>query len=182
MAGPSTSKERHTNAERTVLCPVEGCGAEKLARGVHLHVRMSDGDGHGPRGDIPPQLDFENLEEAGTQEVEMNYPEHRETEQVARLCPYCERPFRGKHGVLIHLGQVRGKHSHPEDLPDDLDPNEFPLVHVDDEGIVETVEAGGVLPSTERREDLPERVATYIERLEDEGKHEEAVRARQMLS
>jgi len=40
-----TDCETHENEERTVICPVEGCDAEKLARGMHLHVLHSKGDG-----------------------------------------------------------------------------------------------------------------------------------------
>jgi len=79
----------HPNDERTVRCPVDGCDAEKLARGIHLHVRQSSGDGHGPQGEVPDSINFENLDTVGEQTVEMDYPEERNNEKEARLCPYC---------------------------------------------------------------------------------------------
>lgn len=180
------TKNQHVNEERTVVCP--GCGDEKLARGVHLHIMRSNDEDHGPQGEIPDEFDLDNLDDAGTAEVSMDYPDRRDTEQVARLCPYCEKPFRGKHGVLIHLGQVRGRKDHPETYPDDLDPDEFTIVHLDEhENIVEVVDEGTVLPSTKRRrekeqqEELPEKVKEYIEELRAKGKEEEAELAKEKL-
>ena len=130
----------HRNQERVVKCPVEGCDAEKLARGIHPHVRLSSGDGHGPKGEVPEHLDFESLEDAGTKEVELNYPEERAVESVARLCPYCGVPYKGKHGVLIHLGQVAGRKNHPPNASSVHEPEDFPVVELDeDENIVGVV-------------------------------------------
>jgi len=183
------SRKPSTNDERTVHCPVEGCSATPLARGAHLHIMRSDGDGHGEKGEIPDDIDLENLETAGTREVQMDYPERREIEKVARVCPYCEQPYHGKQGVLIHLGKVRGTKEHPESYPDDLNPDSFTMVHVDEHGnIEEVVEEGEFIPSTKQQRSeskdggqLPERVTQYIETLEEEGKEEEAKRARRDL-
>lgn len=128
----------HRNDERTVRCPVEGCDATPLARGINLHVRRSSGNGHGPQGEIPEGVDFDNLESVSTESVEMDYPEDRESEQTARLCPYCERPFNGKNGVLIHLGQVSGRKDHPENAAAELADVEFTEVIVDEKGNVTT--------------------------------------------
>lgn len=149
-------KRRHKNDERTVKCPIEGCDDEPLARGAYLHVMRTDGDGHAPQGDVPTGIDFESLETVGEREVAMNYPEHREVEDVARLCPYCERPFRGKHGVMIHLAQVEGRKDHPDDAHKDHDPDDFTIVHVDEAGnVIKAVEEGdgtdAVLPSVEKQ-------------------------------
>jgi hypothetical protein len=131
------SDEPSRNAERVVKCPVEGCDAEKLARGMHLHVLRSVGNGHGEQGEIPEEVSLDDLEEVGTQEVEVNYPAEREVESVARLCPYCGVPFRGKHGVLIHLGQVAGRKNHPPNASRVHEPEDFPVVELDeDENIV----------------------------------------------
>jgi len=155
---------KHTNDERTVRCPVEGCEETPLARGVHLHVMRSDGDGHGPQGDVPDHLDFENLETAGDREVEMDYPETRDSETVMRLCPYCERPFQGKKGVMIHLGQTAGRKNHPENPRDLHDPDDFAIVHVDEnQNVVEVVEEGKSLPFATEREDLDEHQQEVIE-------------------
>jgi hypothetical protein len=132
--------DKHRNDERTVRCPIEGCDAEKLARGIHLHVRQSSGNGHGPQGEVPEGITFEDLETVGEEEVEMEYPEERDTENVARLCPYCLQPFKGTNGVLIHLGQVAGRKNHPDDGAEKHASVDFPEVEIDDEGnIVRTL-------------------------------------------
>jgi len=129
----------HRNDERTVRCPVEGCDAEKLARGVHLHVRQSAGEGHGPQGEIPDNVSLDDLETVGKQEVEMDYPAERDSEEVVRLCPYCSQPFKGKNGVLIHLGQVAGRKNHPEDAAQRHTQEDFPEVEVDEAGNITSV-------------------------------------------
>jgi hypothetical protein len=186
----STKTKKHKNNEKTVKCPAEGCEKEVLARGLHLHVRRSSGNGHGEQNEIPDDLDLDNAEEVGTREVEMNYPEERESEQVARLCPYCERPYRGKHGVMIHLGQVAGRKNHPEDAPERHEPDDFAIVHVDEnENVVEVVEEPTSMPSTERRQEQEaeggsldaDEVREYIDGLREQGLEEEAERAEQML-
>lgn len=180
---PQTNK--HSNEERTVKCPVEECDYEGLSRSLHLHVRQSSGDGHGPHGDIPESIDFDNLETVGTQKVEMDYPESREVEQVARQCPFCELVFNGKHGVMIHLGQTAGKKNHPEDAAQQVGEDDLPVVEVDeDQNIVNVVEGDAKMPSTKRRQEKEaeeERIKRYINRLRNEGKDEEADIAEQEL-
>jgi len=191
MTNSGTNK--HRNREKTVVCPVEGCNKEVLSRGLHLHVRQSTSGNHGEQGDIPSDVDLDNPEPAGEREVEMEYPEDRDGEQVARQCPYCERPYRGKHGVMIHLGQTAGRKNHPENPKELHDPEDFPIVHVDDdENIVEFVEEGTSMSSPERcqeREEAPgqpdsldpETVREYIEDLREQGLEEEAEKAERML-
>ena len=129
--------------EPIVRCPVEGCGAEKLSRGMHLHVLRSVGDGHGEQGAYPEGIDLENLEVVGRKEVNVDYPEEREAESVARLCPYCERPFKGKNGVLIHLGQMAGRKDHPQNASEVHEPTDFPVVKLDeDENVIAVVNSG----------------------------------------
>ena len=175
----------HRNAEKVVKCPVDGCEAEKLSRGMHLHVLRSAGNGHGPQGDVPEHLDCENLEEVGTQEVEVNYPEERKTESVARLCPYCETPFKGKNGVLIHLGQVEGRKNHPTNASEVHEPGDFPVVELDEgENVVAVVE--GRIPSSmgnwPYEEGIPvERVYRLIAELLAEGHSDTAARVRSLL-
>lgn len=188
MPKHSGKTKKHKNDEKTVRCPVEGCEEELLARGLHLHVMRSSGNGHGSQNELPENIDLESAEEVGSREVEMNYPEERDSEQVARLCPYCERPFRGKHGVMIHLGQTAGRKNHPEDAPEQHEPDDFAIVHVDEnENVVEVVEEGTSMPSTERRQAgemgslSPDRVREYIEDLREQGLDEEAEKAEQML-
>lgn len=190
--GGTSKKKKHQNEEKTVICPVEGCDKEVLARGLHLHIMRSAGNGHGEHMDVPDNINLEDAEEVGKRNVTMNYPEKRESEQVARLCPYCERPFRGKHGVMIHLGQMKGRKDHPKDGPDRHDPEDFAIVHVDEnENVVEIIEEGEAeaMPSTERRREgdvgmeslSPEKVRAYIQDLREQGLDEEADRAEAML-
>lgn len=180
-----TDRERHRNDERTVKCPVSSCDAEVLARGINLHVRQSSGEGHGPKDEVPDDISFDNLETVGSESVEMDYPEECETEQVARLCPYCGTPFTGKQGVLIHLGQVAGRKNHPENAADMHEPEDFPRVAVDSrENVVEVVEEQpGASSSTTPDDDVVETAEVYqlIADLLADGKPEAAARVRTEL-
>lgn len=161
-------KRKHTNKERTVICPVEGCDKEMLARGAHLHVMRTDGNGHGPQNDVPESINFDDLETAGEKEVSMNYPESRDTDSVKRLCPFCEKPFRGQNGVIIHLSQVEGRSGHPENASEKYDAEDFPIAEVDEAGnIIDVVEPDDMdfeLPSTRKRrtEENLEELANLI--------------------
>lgn len=178
-------KKKHSNEERTVKCPIKECDYEGLSRSLHLHVRQSSGDGHGPHGDIPEYISLDNLETVGTQRVEMDYPESREVEQVKRQCPFCGMVFDGKHGVMIHIGQTAGKKNHPEDAPDQVEAEDLPVVELDEnQNIINTVEGDAKMPSTKRRQEQEseeKRINQYIERLREEGKKEEADIAEQEL-
>lgn len=184
------SHEPSRNAERVVKCPVEGCDAEKLARGMHLHVLRSVGDGHGEQGEIPDGVSFDDLEEAGTQEVEVNYPAEREVENVARLCPYCGVPFKGKHGVLIHLGQVAGRKNHPPNASKVHEPEDFQVVELDDEenivGVVSSRPAGSPDSDADEQEaDEPGAFAAFskdeVERLYETVSKTEDKQAKRIL-
>lgn len=185
MTGDRT--KTHKNKEKTVTCPVEGCDKETLSRGLHLHVRQSTSGNHGSQGEVPTNVDLEDAEPAGEQEVEMEYPEKRDTEDVSRLCPYCERPFDGKHNVMIHLGNTKGRKNHPENPKEIHDLDDFAIVHVDDnENVVEVVEEATSMPSTERRQERaeqpdPDEIRDYIEGLRENGLEEEAEKAEAML-
>jgi len=176
------------SSETVVKCPVEGCDAEKLSRGIYLHVRQSKGNGHGPQGETPTGLSLDNLESTGTQKVSMDYPETRNTESVGRECPYCKEVFRGKQGVMVHLGRAAGEGQHPKDPKQNHDGSEFSIVRTDDSGsVVDRVESGTMLPATERRlqrdeeASLHDRVEEYISDLRDRGMEEEAERAEAKL-
>jgi hypothetical protein len=186
----NSGTKKHKNDERTVICPVEGCEEETLARGLHLHILRSDGNGHGPQNDIPDTINLEDAETVGTREVQMDYPERRNPEEVARLCPYCERPFRGKHGVMIHLGQMQGRKNHPENPKEKHDPDDFAIVEVDDkENVTKIVEEPTTMPSTDRRREAEaqddyvdqQQVRKHIEDLREQGLDEQADRAEEML-
>lgn len=139
----------HTNDEREVRCPVDGCDATPLARGINLHVMRSSGGGHGPRGEVPETISFENLETVGEREVEMDYPEERDNEKHARLCPYCSQTFAGIPGLMIHLGQKSGRDNHPENPKERHEPREFPRVEADAEGNIERVCTPSSTPTEE---------------------------------
>lgn len=170
MTHAAQKTKTHLNDERTVHCPVDGCDETPLARGVHLHVMRSVGDGHGPQGEVPPHVDLSDLETAGTRAVSMDYPEHRQTEQVARLCPFCRQPFRGKQGVQIHLGQVSGRNDHPEDARERHDPEEYPIAHLDEHGnVVQVIKGETMLPPTADREDAPVDRDALLDALNESG-------------
>jgi hypothetical protein len=176
-------RDSHENDERTVRCPVEGCDSEQLARALHLHVRQSKGDGHGPRGEIPDDVSLDDAETVGTETVEMEYPTERDTEQEARLCPYCGQTFTGSHGVKIHLGQVAGRHNHPEDAADEHEPEDFPRVTVDDEeNVVGVIGRKHGATDTEVESAIPaDRVYEFIAELLADDRQAEAQRVRSRL-
>ena len=141
---------------------------------------------------MPPGIDLESAETVGEKEVEMEYPDDRDSEKVARLCPYCERPFTGKHGVMIHLGQTAGRKNHPENPKEIHEPEDFAIVRVDEkENVIETVEEGTQLPTTERRQEREKReggesaskeeIREHIEELREKGLKEEADKAERLL-
>jgi hypothetical protein len=129
----------HKNDERTVQCPIEGCDATPLARGINLHIRRSSGEGHGPQGEVLDDVDLDDLETVGEREVAMDYPDERDTENHARLCPYCRQTFAGVQGLMIHLGQKAGRDNHPRNPKDRHEPGDFPRVEADAEGNIERV-------------------------------------------
>lgn len=132
------------SGEKVVACPVEGCDAEHPTRGLHLHLMRSVGDGHGEQGDYP-DVDVDDLREVGRQDVVVDYPEERKSESVARMCPYCSSPFKGKGGVMRHLGLVEGRKDHPPNANALHEPEDFTVVRLDEDenvvGVVENVSA-----------------------------------------
>ena len=173
----------HSNDERTVRCPVEGCDATPLARGVNLHINRSSGDGHGPRGEVPDDISLDHLETVGEREVEMDYPEERDNEKHARLCPYCNQTFSGTQGLMIHLGQTAGRKNHPANPKDRHEPGDFPRVKVDADGNVQQVAGPQVNPADSREEDsVPmARVFRLIANLIADGQTKTANRVRRDL-
>jgi hypothetical protein len=169
----------HRNDERTVRCPVEGCDATPLARGVNLHILRSSGEGHGPNGEVPDHISTEDLETVGNREVEMDYPAERDTEGTARLCPYCTQPFAGKNGVLIHLGAVAGRLNHPEDAAEKHAETDFPKVNVDEQGNITSVL--GDTPDTGKGAVSQEQVYHLIAEFMANGDTQAAQRVRRKL-
>lgn len=175
---------KHINDEKVVRCPAtypdgRQCEKETLSRSLHLHVLRKDDEAHGPQGDIPPNLDLKNAEVVGTREVEVDYPEERNNEDVARQCPYCHQVFRGKQGLEIHFGQVVGRKNHPKDRDEFPDATECPIVRVDEKGnITDVVQEGAVMPSTRQRKEgqrkEDETVDDFIARLRASGRDDQA--------
>ena len=143
----------------------------------------STGGGHGPQGEVPDSISLENLETVGEREVEMDYPEERNNEKHARLCPYCSQTFAGVQGLMIHLGQTAGRKNHPANPKDRHEPSDFPRVEVDAEGNVQQV-ADRRTDSTDSREKgaVPtSRVFSLIADLFAEGETKMAHRVRRDL-
>lgn len=118
--------------ERIVRCPVQGCDAEHPSRGIHLHLMRSVGEGHGEQGNYP-DVEIDDLDEVGREAIDVDYPEERRSESVARLCPYCHQHFSGKKGVFIHLSLVEGRKDHPANASEIHKPTDFPVVELDAE-------------------------------------------------
>lgn len=172
--------------EPVVKCPAEGCDHTGVSRGMHLHVRQSSGKGHGPHGDIPESIDMSDLEVVGTKDVEVNYPENRSQDKTARVCPWCERPFNGFQGLMIHLGQNVGKDEvHPDEVPEDATKDDFPVGRVDNNrNVLEILDEGTLMPSTKRRRrGVVDRakVVDFIESLEEDGYDDIAEKAEMEL-
>lgn len=181
------SKTNHHNDESVVRCPVKGCGYEGVSRGIHLHVMQSSGSGHGPNGDVPQGLDFEDLDVVGEKNVSMNYPDEQNVEDAARLCPFCGRAFNGIRGIKIHVGQKAGQGVHPDDATE-ITKKDCPIAHVDDDmNVIELVEDNAIMPSTKRRikSDIDsistDRVHEFIDSLRDGDEDEFADRVENEL-
>ena len=153
-----TEIDREERGARVVRCPIEGCDAEHPSRGIHLHIMRSVGDGHGDQGDYPA-VNTDDLVEVGREAVDVDYPDERESESVARLCPYCRQPFSGKEGVMIHLGLVAGRKGHPENASEVHDPDDFPRAERDaDENLTAVSNSGVTSADTGSAEQLNEGV------------------------
>jgi hypothetical protein len=154
-----TEDNREERGERVVACPVKDCDATPLARGVNLHILRSSGGGHGEQGDFPDSVSLDDLEETGRKEVSVNYPDERESESKARLCPYCRQHFSGKSGVQIHLGQMSGRRNHPPEASALHDPEDFPVVELDENENITSVVKNPTADSDSDRENSGEEGA-----------------------
>lgn len=132
---PAEQANGQDQGERLVSCPVDDCDAEPLARGVHMHVYHSEGSGHGPKGEVPDDLNFDDLETVGHKNVEVTHTDEI-PDSTARFCPFCGQTAQGNQGVMIHAGQMSGKNNHPEDLTGNYDAQDFPLVEINEAGDV----------------------------------------------
>jgi len=178
-----------SSSEPTVKCPVDGCDAEKLSRGIYLHVRQSKGGGHGPQGKVPDDLDLDGLETVGSRKVAMDYPARRETEETGRICPYCERTFRGTRGVMIHLGKRAGDGQHPKKPQEEIDAENLTTGPIDENQKTATlIQEQSIAPPSRRGREpdkvdsLEEKIQTVIEEFRHEGKDEVANRLEDILT
>lgn len=180
-----TENDSSPNEERVVRCPAEGCDAEVLARGLHLHVMRKDDNAHGPSGDVPDGLDAAHAETVGSRPVDVDYPDDRESEKVMRQCLYCRNVYRGKQGIAIHFGQVVGRKNHPKERDAFVDPEDCAVVTVDEnENVLSVIDEEDPAHSDADSDEggvSMKRVSRYIAELEAGGKAEEAARARDRL-
>lgn len=97
---------------------------------------------------VTPGVDLDDAEVVGRVETDVDSPGERQTESAARLCPYCERLFKGRIGVFIHLGQMAGRKDHPANASMD-----FPVVEIDEEeNVVAVVNGSRITVGNQRRE------------------------------
>jgi len=174
----------HRNDERTVRCPVDGCDATPLARGINLHLRRSSGDGHGPQGEVPDHISTDQLETVGEREVQMDYPAERDNEKHARLCPYCSQTFEGAQGIMTHLTHTEGRQNHPENAAAQHTVEDFPRVEVDQRGNVRRLIGNDRSPTnspTGNNAVPKERVYRLIADFMAQGETEAANRVRRHL-
>jgi len=151
-------------------------------------VRQSTGENHGPQGEIPDNISFDDLKTVGSQAVSIDYPDKQEIEPFGRQCPYCEEIFRGRRGVMIHLGLTEGRGTHPDNAKEDVDFDDLRVVRIDEnENVIEEVDQSAVLPTTRRRRErereasIEEKVRGVIKEFRQEGKDEAADRLEMIL-
>lgn len=142
------------NEKETVDCPVENCSQKPLARGLFMHIYQTDdppGEGHWPRYEVPPDLNVDEVKMTSKREAEADYPEIQDIDEIYYLDTYTGKAYRGKRGLMIHLGQRAGKDNIPDDVTDRHEADEFPIVDVDDNGnITEVIKpAEGTVPPLE---------------------------------
>lgn len=133
---------RRTNKEEKVVCPVDSCSQEAMKRGLFMHIYQTDdakGQGHYPRGEIPPNINREKIKVTGKSEIELDYPETQELETVHYLDTYTGKAYEGKRGLMIHLGQKAGQDNIPKDVTKRHRPDDFPIVDIDDDGNITEV-------------------------------------------
>ena len=126
--------------EQKVRCPIEGCDREVSARGLYLHVRQTDGDGHGPTGEVPDGVDLDTAVTVGQQEGK-DAPDGLDDEVYARLCPHCTQICGDLEELRRHLDQNAGWKNHPENANVQYAPEDFPRVVLDSAGDLERVVA-----------------------------------------
>ena len=131
---------KHTTDEDTVECPI--CGEEFKKRGLFMHIYSTDdspGRGHHNRGNVPHGLDIEKVETSGTEEVQMDYPDTQDIGDAQYFDTYTGKAYKGKRGIMVHLGQAKGENNIPSDVTDRFDADDFPIVETDEDGNITNV-------------------------------------------
>jgi len=128
--------------EEKVSCPIDRCNEEVMSRGLFIHTWQTDdppGTGHYPRGEVPPGFREKNKEVTGKEEVDIDYPDTQNLEDLDYLDTYTGKTYSGKRGLMIHLGQMAGKENIPESITENREAHDFPIVEVDDDGNITEV-------------------------------------------
>jgi hypothetical protein len=99
-----------------------------------MHIFQTDGKGHGPRKSVPEGLLDEPPQEVGETAKNIDYPESVSLGDEMRLDTYTGQVFKGKRGMMIHLGQKAGQDNIPKNVTNMHDGDDFPIVEVDDDG------------------------------------------------
>lgn len=111
-----------------------------------MHIWQTDdpeGEGHGPVGEVSDSLDLQDVEVVGTADVQMDYPNTQDIGDAEYFDTYTGHAYKGKRGLMVHLGQVAGEHNIPANVTDRFDADDFPIVETDDDGnILNVVEWG----------------------------------------
>jgi hypothetical protein len=179
------------NKENQVKCPVEGCDAEPMKRGLYLHIFQTDdpeGEGHGPRHTFPDWIDLDEITVTREKDVTINYPDTQNLDTDTKyLDTYTGKVYNGKRGLMIHFGQIAGKNNIPENITEIHSPDDFPIVEVDDNGNITKVikepknnvpPIEPYLPWTHNEMDgyIPKhRVRAFVEDLREDGWEEIAM-------
>jgi hypothetical protein len=121
-----------------------------------------EGQGHHPRGEIPEYISEEEIKVTGKSEVEMDYPEIQDLSEAMYLDTYTGKAYQGRRGLMVHLGQRAGKDNIPEDVTKRHEPDDFPIVKVDDDGNITEV--------IKWPEDSVPPVEPYLDWYEDEDR------------
>lgn len=130
------------NETEKVKCPVEDCNEEVVKRGLFMHIFQTDdaeGEGHYSRYTIPDDIDPEDIKVTGKEEVEIDYPEEQDLENLYYLDTYTGKAYEGKRGLMIHLSHSSGKNNIPSDVTERHDADDFPIVDVDTFGNITEV-------------------------------------------
>jgi hypothetical protein len=153
-SAPNVNAMKRKNIENEVRCPVSGCRKPVAKRGLFMHIFQTDDpekEGHYPRGTVPPDVDVNDVAVTGDRQITMDYPEEQDLEEFHYLDTYTGKAYKGKRGLMIHLGQMAGQDNIPDDVTERHDPDDFPVVDIDEDGNIIDVLKGssGSVPPLE---------------------------------